>query len=201
MTKVILKERSPQSSWLRWAPTFVGFPAGGYLASLVAGPIDSLSAALVGGLVTGAVVGTAQALAMPGTTRRRVGWAIATAIGTSFGLAVGSSAVGFETDTVRLMLMGAMAGAVVGVAQAAAADMQPLRRAAWAFATPLLWALGWLVTLQVIVDAERQHSMFGSSGAILVTAISGLILVWPRKGGRTRPEPAMDGSAHTAAVR
>ena len=54
---------------------------------------------------------------------------------------------------------------------------QTLLGTAWAVATPALWALGWLITSQVIVDAERQHAVFGSSGALLVSAVAGLLVV------------------------
>ena len=53
---------------VRWMATFVGFPAGGYAATLLAGPVDSPRAALIGGLVTGSVVGAAQML---GVSRNR----------------------------------------------------------------------------------------------------------------------------------
>ena len=44
----------------RWMVTFFGFPLGGFLAELLVGPVDGIGAALIGGLLTGAVVGAAQ---------------------------------------------------------------------------------------------------------------------------------------------
>ena len=44
----------------RWMVTFVGFPAGGLVAELVVGPVDSIAAALIGGLITGVFIGAAQ---------------------------------------------------------------------------------------------------------------------------------------------
>jgi hypothetical protein len=38
------------------------------------------------------------------------------------------------------------------------------------------WALGWLVTSQVIADLDRGHHVFGSSGALVATIITGLAL-------------------------
>ena len=52
----------------RWMLTFVGFPIGGLTASFVAGPVDSAGAALLGGAVTGAILGAVQAW---GLGRRR----------------------------------------------------------------------------------------------------------------------------------
>ena len=45
------------------------------------------------------------------------------------------------------------------IAQALAAPMSITDRILWAVATPLLWAGGWAITSQVIVDADRQHAM------------------------------------------
>ena len=42
--------------------------------------------------------------------------------------------------------------------------------------TPLLWALGWAISSQVVVDADRHHAMFGASGALVVAALSGILL-------------------------
>ena len=47
---------------------------------------------------------------------------------------------------------------------------------AWTAVTAAGWSLGWLVTSQVIVDIERGHHVFGSSGALLLTALTGLAL-------------------------
>lgn len=51
-------------AWLRWLPTFAGFPLGGAIAHLVAGPADTLAATLAGGALAGLVLGLAQGLAL-----------------------------------------------------------------------------------------------------------------------------------------
>ncbi len=71
--------------------------------------------------------------------------------------------------------MGAITGAAVGLAQAISVPMQRVDRLAWALATPALWATGWSITSQVIVDADRHHAVFGSSGALVVSALAGLL--------------------------
>ena len=161
--------------WARWLGTFVGFPLAGVTARAAAGNIDSTTAAAVGGLVGGAVLGAVQ-VAIAGTAPAdRVRWIGATAVGLGAGLALGATVVDFQTDTASLVAMGALSGAVVGTAQAASIPMTTLDRVLWALATPVLWAGGWLITSQVIVDAERQHAVFGSSGALVVSALSGLL--------------------------
>jgi hypothetical protein len=72
--------------------------------------------------------------------------------------------------------MGAITGAAVGLAQMTVLTASPARRLAWAAASSLLWALGWLITSQVIVDADSQFANFGASGAIVATVLGGLVL-------------------------
>jgi hypothetical protein len=161
--------------WVRWVATFVGFPLAGVAARAAAGDIDAAGAAIVGGLAGGAVLGAVQA-AVGGIERGdRVRWVAATATGFAVGLTVGAVAVGYRTDTAGLVVMGACSGAAVGAAQALAVPMRVIDRVLWAAATPALWAGGWLITSQVIVDADRHHAMFGSSGALAVSAIAGVL--------------------------
>ena len=42
--------------------------------------------------------------------------------------------------------------------------------------TAAAWSLGWLATWAMIVDIERGYAVFGSSGAIMVTLLTGLAL-------------------------
>ena len=76
--------------------------------------------------------------------------------------------------------MGAVCGLGVGLAQGFSVPMRDLDRWLWVASTPVLWAVGWLITLQVIVDAERQHAMFGASGALFVSAVTGVLVALRR---------------------
>jgi hypothetical protein len=161
--------------WARWVGTFIGFPLAGVAARLVVGDVDAAGAAAIGGVVGGAVLGIAQAT-IGGIERSQWSrWVGATAAGLGIGLCLGASAVGFETDAASLVVMGAISGAVVGVAQALSVPMRAIDRASWAVATPALWALGWLITSQVIVDADARHAIFGSSGALVVSVLAGVL--------------------------
>ena len=42
--------------------------------------------------------------------------------------------------------------------------------------TAVAWSLGWLATWATIVDIERGYVVFGSSGAVIVTVLTGLAL-------------------------
>jgi hypothetical protein len=72
--------------------------------------------------------------------------------------------------------MGALTGAALGVAQAAALPAQTRRRWLWAVAMPPLWALGWMVTTLAGIPVEEQVTIFGASGAVTFSALSGLLL-------------------------
>jgi hypothetical protein len=163
--------------WGRWALTFIGFPLAGLAAKGVTGPIDSATAAVVGGLAAGAVLGGVQSLAPRRVSgERRLAWAGATAVGMAAGLVAGASAVGFETDTASLVAMGALTGAGIGVAQALLLPGSTFRRLTWALVTPALWALGWFITAQVISDVDAQYANFGASGAVVCAVLGGVVL-------------------------
>jgi hypothetical protein len=171
--------------WGRWLATFIGFPAAGLAARAVAGNMDSIGAAALGGLAGGAVLGGIQAYVGGIPAADRLRWSGATAVGFAVGLTTGAGVVGFRTDSTSLVVMGAVSGAAVGLAQVLAAKMTMGDRALWALATPVLWAGGWLISSQVIVDADRQHAIFGSSGALTVAALAGVLFALRRPVSET----------------
>ncbi len=162
-------------TWLLWTVGFVAFPIAGIAGDLVAGRVDDAAAALLGGVVTGAVLGTGQVLA----SRRRLDprtWIPATTIGMGAGLLLGAATVGYGTSLGELVLMGALTGVVLGVAQTLALPARTHRRWVWAAALPILWALGWAVTTLGGVSVENQFTIYGSFGAVTFSALSGLLL-------------------------
>lgn len=189
------RRRFETRRWARWVGTFVGFPLAGVTARLVAGDIDALGAAAVGGLAGGAVLGAVQVGIGGIPAGERVRWIGATAVGLGFGLSAGAAVVDYGTDTSSLVTMGALSGAAVGLAQAASIPMARVDRVLWAVATPVLWAGGWWITSQVIVDAERQHAVFGASGALAVSVLAGVLYAV-----RERPVGAVTASPARQAV-
>lgn len=169
-------DRFDTRMWGRWALTFIGFPLAGLAAKGVTGPIDTATAAVVGGLAAGAVLGGVQSLALRVSGERRLAWVGATAIGMATGLVAGASAVDFATDTASLVVMGSLTGAGIGVAQALVLPASGIRRLSWALVTPALWALGWFITAQVISDVDAQYANFGASGALVSAVLGGLVL-------------------------
>jgi hypothetical protein len=174
------RSRAPQSTflrtWLVWTAGFLVFPVAGLAGTAAAGRVDSPIAALLGGLVAGLVLGAGQAL----VSRRRLDpsrWIPATAAGMSLGLLLGAFTVGYRTSLTDLAVMGAITGITLGVAQAMALPRRTRARWAWAVLMPALWALGWVVsTLVLTTSVDAQFTIFGLSGAVTFTALSGLLL-------------------------
>ncbi|HEY6533247.1 MAG TPA: hypothetical protein VIY72_13140 [Acidimicrobiales bacterium] len=185
--------------WGRWAGTFVGFPLAGVAARLAVGNVDTSRAAVIGGLVGGVVLGATQAIIGGIERGSRLRWIGATGAGLGVGLGVGAAAVGYRTDATSLVVMGAICGAAVGSAQALAVPLVPVDRLLWAVATPVLWAGGWLITAGVIVDADRQHAVFGASGAVVVSVLAGLLYARWRVPARTALSAAPGSSDRLAA--
>jgi hypothetical protein len=156
----------------------IGFPIGGLIANSVVGPVDRVVAALACGLLAGAVIGAAQWLAL----RPLVTWVwiAATSVGMATGLAVGAALVDYGIGRGDLVLMGALTGVAVGLAQAMVLARQHIPGAAWwAAANPPAWALGWLVTSYVISsNVKEQFPNFGAGGALVFALLTGALLTW-----------------------
>jgi hypothetical protein len=170
--------------FLRWMATFVGFPLGGLTAMLVVGPVDGLAAATLGGALTGAVLGAVQAWGRRLGRRDALAWTGATTLGVAVGLAAGASVVGFDTDLGHLVVQGLVTGGLVGLLQGVLLVRSGFALGlAWPAYVAAAWAVGWAVTTQVGVRVEDQFTVFGSAGAITVTALTSVLpLVITRPG-------------------
>jgi hypothetical protein len=51
------------------------------------------------------------------------------------------------------------------------------RAAAWPLLTAAAWSLGRLTTEAIGVDVERRYAVFGAGGALVATALTGLLAV------------------------
>ena len=94
--------------WLWPVAILVSLPIGGYIADLVVDGVDSVGAALAGGLIVGAVIGAAEWFAL----RQWVSWLWipATIVGMAVGLVAGAALVDYGIDRGDLALMGAVNG-------------------------------------------------------------------------------------------
>jgi hypothetical protein len=161
----------------RWpVAILLSFPIGGYIADVVLNGVDSVGTALAGGLIAGAVIGTAEWFVL----RKLVSWLWipATVAGMAVGLAAGSALVDYGIDRGDIVLMGAVTGVGVGVLQALVLARHGISGAFWwALANPPAWALGWLVTSYVITtNVKEQFAVFGGSGAIVFGLLTLFVL-------------------------
>jgi hypothetical protein len=162
-------------TWLLWTAGFLSFPIAGLAGAAVSGRVDGPVAALLAGLATGAVIGTGQAL-VSARRLQPVRWIVTSAVGMSAGLTLGGTAVDFGTSLTDLALMGGLTGLVLGLAQTIALPRRTRSRWLWAAGVTLLWALGWTVTTLAGIEVASQFSVFGASGAVTFSALSGLLL-------------------------
>ena len=157
----------------RWLVTFAGFPAGGFAAMLIVGRVDTVTAALAGGLITGVILGASQAWGLGRLGPGAVRWVAATAAGLTIGLGIGATCVGFRTSLAALVVQGAVCGLAVGTGQALVLRHILGRSAfAWPAALAAIWALGWAVTYAAGIAVDEQFTVFGSSGAVVVTVLT-----------------------------
>jgi hypothetical protein len=162
--------------WLWLVAILVGFPIGGFIADLVVDGVDSVGAALAGGLIAGAIIGAAEWFVL----RRWISWLwiLATTAGMAVGLAAGAALVDYGIDRGDLALMGAVTGVGVGVLQALVLARHRIPGAFWwAVANPPAWALGWFVSSYVIArNIAERFPIFGASGAIVFGLLTWLLL-------------------------
>lgn len=161
--------------WLTWTAGFLAFPVAGLVGAAPLGRVDDPVAAVIGGALTGLVLGGGQALASRGRLDPRR-WAPATAVGMGLGLLLGATTVDYGTALTDLALMGLLTGLVLGPAQTLALPHRARFPWLWATAVPVLFALGWTATTLGGIAVDEQFTVFGAYGALTFAALSGLLL-------------------------
>jgi hypothetical protein len=165
-----------RSLW-RWLAVFASFPLGGLAAMLIVGPIDTIPAAIVGGLITGGVIGLGQWSALAG--RVSAWWILATAVGLSVGLTIGVALSALSGSSYSLPIIVVASALSVAIAQVVVAP--PLRRLVWMPLVAVSWVLGWVVAWSIGIDIAQHFTVFGASGAAVFTVIIGLAVTLPAK--------------------
>ena len=166
----------PYRTAARWMLTFAGFPLGGLATDLLVGPVNSPVRALLGGVITGSILGAVQAWGLGRNRPSPARWIAATAVGLMLGLVGATSVVDFRTGLADLAVLGAVCGAAVGLLQAVV--LRPVlgsRAFAWPVLLGAIWAGGWAITAAAGVQVDQQFSVFGASGAIVVTALTAVL--------------------------
>ena len=83
--------------WLFWVLAFLSFPIAGLLA-IVVGPVITPLRAIIAGAIAGATLGLIQWLILKSRLPLLSSWwVVATSVGMSVGLAVGTALLGSET--------------------------------------------------------------------------------------------------------
>jgi hypothetical protein len=167
-----------------WCASFLGFPIGGTIARAVVGPIDETWVAFAAGAIAGIAIGAAQwlVLRMIGIDAR---WIVLTAAGLGVGLGIGVVLLDYGTSVGDLAMLGAFSGLGVGAAQWVQLRQHIKASLIWIPAMAVLWAAGWAVTTSIGVDVDLRWAVFGASGAITVTVLSGGLLWLLSRGGVT----------------
>jgi MFS family permease len=187
--------------FVRWIPTFLAFPLAGLLAMFIVGPNQNPLTALAVGAIAGAVIGAAQWLALGRLTDWR--WAVGTLVAVIVGSTLSMLVVGPAVTPLAATITGLITGIAVGAAQGVV-----LRRTLrdrlrvvliWTATVGASWAVAWLITSFVIVDLNRGHAVFGSSGAIIATVATGIVLRL-LLGARARRAPRHTAKAVAAGV-
>lgn len=160
--------------WWRWLLTALAFPPAGLVAHVVAGRVDSVSAAVLNGVIAGAGIGAAQWALLRHRSISPM-WIVATALGLGAGLAAGAAIVSYRTDITSLALMGAVSGLAVGLAQGATLATAK-RTLGWAAVNTGLFALGWTVTTAGGIDVSQQWAVFGAFGCTTLAFLQSMII-------------------------
>ena len=182
-------DKSKVGGWrffLWWMLAFLGFPIGGLLALVLVGSVDGAVSGALGGALAGAAIGAAQWLVLRGYIRVGPEWIAATALGVAIGDALGALLTGAGTGLGALLVTGLATGIAVGLLQWGLALRNRLPLASlWPPVVAIAWPLGWTVTWAGGIDVERGYYVFGSTGALVFAAITGLAMLLILRG-RTR---------------
>jgi hypothetical protein len=164
--------------FLWWMLAFLGFPLGGFLALVVVGSMEGMVSGALGGALAGAVIGAAQWLVLRRYMRVGPEWILATALGVAIGDALGALLTGAGTEIGDLLIIGLATGVAVGLLQWGLFLRGRLLRASlWPLVVAIAWPVGWTVTWAFGIDVERGYFVFGSSGALVFAAITGLAML------------------------
>jgi hypothetical protein len=169
---------SGRSLLLRWVAAIIGFPIGGYIGHMIGGPAATVPAALISGVIAGAIIGAGQAVALGILRPQALAlWVAATAFGLGIALAAVTAVIGqIETQTEAIVL-GAISGLALGAGQAALLMRERVASAwMWIVASGVAWAVGWAVTSGIGVALASGWPVYGLSGALVSQLITGAVL-------------------------
>ena len=160
---------------IRWMPTFLAFPLAGLIASLALGPIDNALEAAVAGADVGAILGLAQWWALK-PLGLSFDWFWSTAVAGMVASPIAWTLTSYSTSVATLSIWGVIAGALVGLGQFASQKPKLKTLITWSALVSISWGLAWFTSASVIVDIDSNYAVFGSTGALVATALLGFFL-------------------------
>ena len=179
MSQVVIRD------YAKWLSVFLAFPIAGFLGRLIANPAAGLVFAFITAVVAGAIIGLAQWLAL-GRHVSVARWVGATAMGLGISFVV-VQALG-ATTSASAPVIGALTGLGVGLAQSLVRSDRIPSAILWIPTMGIAWAIAWVVTTSIGVQAEAGWPVVGVSGALVAQALTGLVLM--TVGGRRQVQPA-----------
>jgi hypothetical protein len=169
--------------FLWWMLAFLGFPLGGLLALVLVGAVEGAASGALAGALAGAVIGAAQWLALRRYMRVGPEWILATAFGVAIGDGVGALLTGAGTGIGALLITGLATGVTVGLLQwGLFLRGRFLLANLWPPVVAIAWTVGWTATWAAGVDVERGYAVFGSTGALVFAAATGLAMLLMLRG-------------------
>jgi hypothetical protein len=170
--------------WLLWLVAFIGFPIGGLLANLIAGPAATPVTAVLGGAITGVVLGAVQWFVLQHRFGINALWIIATGVGLAVGLGLGVAVAGAENTDNAFLWRALVSGICVGVAQAFLLRGVVAQPIMWAAVVFVAWVVGWYVTRGIGVDLSHNWTVFGAAGAVTFQVLTGIALAFMSRGSQ-----------------
>jgi hypothetical protein len=191
VTEGDLMDQVRTSVALPWIVAVIGFPIGGFLAQTIAGPAATVPAALLSGLIAGAVIGLAQGIALALRGQALVLWVAGTSVALAIALGIVTAAIGQIETTTEAIVLGVVSGVLIGGVQAALLMRAGISNAwLWIAATAAAWAIGWLITASVGVALAPGWPVYGLSGAVVSQIITAIAL-WRLVPSRDALKPAV----------
>ncbi len=169
----------------KWIAVFLAYPVAGGLGRLIANPADGLVFAFICAAVAGGILGAAQWLAL-GRHVSPALWIGATALGLGVSFVIVQAAG--ATTSAAAPVIGAVTGLGVGVTQAFVRWDRVPAGPIWIPTMAIAWAVAWVVTTSIGVQAEAGWPVVGVSGALTAQILTGIVLATL---GRRRVQPAL----------
>jgi hypothetical protein len=169
--------------YAKWLAVFLAYPIAGFLGRLIANPADGFVFAFVTAAVAGAILGVAQWLALDRHVSPAL-WVGATAVGLGMSFVI-VQALG-ATSNSAAPAIGAVTGLGVGVAQSLVRSDRMPPPAVWIPTMGVAWAIAWVMTTSIGVQASAGWPVVGVSGALVAQLLTGVVLLTM---GRRRAQP------------